>query len=702
MKTILILSIFIFALDGTSQVLGGAPGIIPNWSVAKKIQVGTSYQSKKSLVWFTNAQGVLTETYFPTIDKAQIKDSQILVSDSNSFMLEERTQTKQTVEVISPSLVKLTNEDYLGRFKIEHIFYTKSDRSMVIDEVTVTSKIDGLSFYILVNPALNNTGFHDSGYIISDQLNFTEGETHLQVAASVGLEKLSLGYVGYTDGFQDLKDNYILDNNFTEITTGNIAGIGKIKIPSSKGIYKFHITYDFSESKEVISNENLSFEKDLYSNSWNKYFEKINIPSSINNSKEHQSLYLRSLYTLQVHEDKLNPGALIASLSKPWGDETYESPGVFTGGYHMVWPRDLYHVCTAYINAGDLDTPKRALNFLKRVQYKKGTWSYSERSIPKRGGFPQNIWTNGKEYWGGLQLDQTAYPVHIFYGLWLKADPTEKKKLLSEFGEMITLALDFIVNYGPWTGQERWEENFGISPSTFSAAASALFMGEKILSKPIYKEVATRWLTKPNDNIHTWTFTNRGLIDGGEYYIRVGGCSDHYANWNPNNGATCTISNSGQRVEQTQIIDQGFLKLTLLGLVPANDYRIKKSKEVIDNNIKVKTPNGYGWYRYSFDAYGENKTGRLWPLLSGEHARYEIERYKVNDQTWKETLKKVDKALDSYIKFANEGLMIPEQVWEHTGEGTGGATPLAWSHAEYIKLLWSKENKHNVENLLQN
>jgi hypothetical protein len=87
---------------------------------------------------------------------------------------------------------------------------------------------------------------------------------------------------------------------------------------------------------------------------------------------------------------------------------------------------------------------------------------------------------------------------------------------------------------------------------------------------------------------------------------------------------------------------------------------------------------------------------------SQEHAIYEIERYKVNDQNLKETLKKVDSALESYIKFANEGLMMSEQVWEHTDEGTGGATPLAWSRAEYIKLLWSKEIKHNVENLLQN
>jgi glucoamylase len=49
--------------------------------------------------------------------------------------------------------------------------------------------------------------------------------------------------------------------------------------------------------------------------------------------------------------------------------------------------------------------------------------------------------------------------------------------------------------------------------------------------------------------------------------------------------------------------------------------------------------------------------------------------------------------------FANDGLLISEQVWDgvgdtnphsyQPGDGTDSATPLAWSHAEYIKLLRS-------------
>ena len=61
-------------------------------------------------------------------------------------------------------------------------------------------------------------------------------------------------------------------------------------------------------------------------------------------------------------------------------------------------------------------------------------------------------------------------------------------------------------------------------------------------------------------------------------------------------------------------------------------------------------------------------------------------------------LEKVSMIKESFEGFANAGDMIPEQVFEQTGKGTGAATPLAWSHAEYIKLLWSMDMEKNISN----
>ncbi len=676
-----------------------AQGLTPNWSSARKKQVGTSY-SKQSKVWFTNADGLLTETYYPTIDAAQIKDAQIIASNGQDTFVDEKYKMSHQTQVVHPSLVELDNHS--PKFSISHTYYTANAENILIDEVIINVKEDGWSFYLLVNPALNNTGFHDSGSSNTDRLHFWEDKTNLFVSADVGFLKNSVGYVGVNDGHIDLRSDYNLDSTTNYLENGNLAGTGQLNIPAKAGTYKVYISYAFN-TKTVLTTAQMQNEKKIYKDQWEKYISKLNKP--IFSSYSQRLLYERSLYTLKVHEDKLNPGAMIASLSKPWGEELYEYPGVFTGGYHLVWPRDHYHVSVALLHSGDLETPISALGFLKRIQYKSGQWNFNnERIIPKRGAFPQNVWTNLKEYWGGLQIDQVGYPIHLYYQVYKKIqDPNRKHALYAEFRQMIYDAAEFIYKYGPWSAQERWEENFGISPSSFSVATSALKIASEILGDSKYANKANSWLNPKGNNIHTWTFTTTGEYGDGNYYVRVAGCASYLAQWNPNDGSTCTIANSGSRIKMTKILDQGFLKLALLGLVPAHDWRIKTSLNKVNANIRqtFDGSNGEsysGWYRYSFDAYGELKKGRIWPLLSGEHGRYAIERYQVRDLDWSQAQSRVDNILASYEHFANEGLMIPEQVFEGSAEGTGAATPLAWSHAEFIKLLWSKNDKKNIEN----
>ena len=367
----------------------------------------------------------------------------------------------------------------------------------------------------------------------------------------------------------------------------------------------------------------------------------------------------------------------------------------------------MFNVAVALLNSGDYPAALRALRFLKKIQFKEGSgnWNLNPRIIPKAGAWSQNTWVTGQPYWQGFQIDQTAFPIHLFYHILLKTPAADRPALLAEFQPMLTSALNFIATYGPWTHQERWEENFGISPSSFSAATSALIIGSNIYPNTTYGQnflnIANRWLYTPNDNIDTWTFTTNGPYGDGHYYLRMAGGSSYGANWDPNDNSSLHIANSSVSIPQGKVLDQGFLQLALLGLKSGNSPEIKASKAILDRQISYVTPKGRGWYRYSFDAYGEDGKGRLWPLLSGEHARFAIERYSANDMSWDDVLQETNSIVNSFLGFANNGLMIPEQVFENSGEGTGSATPLAWSHAEYIKLLWSIENKHNIENVLK-
>ena len=89
--------------------------------------------------------------------------------------------------------------------------------------------------------------------------------------------------------------------------------------------------------------------------------------------------------------------------------------------------------------------------------------------------------------------------------------------------------------------------------------------------------------------------------------------------------------------------------------------------------------------------------GRLWTLLTGERGEYDVA---LGD------LAAARKRLDAMMGFANDGGMIPEQVWDRSesraaefrfGKGTGSATPLAWSMAQFIRLAINIKQGHNVE-----
>lgn len=513
-----------------------------------------------------------------------------------------------------------------------------------------------------------------------------------------------MGFEGTSDGWTDLKSDLKMDHAFKSATNGNVTGFAKLSIPSQPGTYTFKIVYEFDAKQTIVQTQNrLKDGKANYSAAWEKYFSTLKVPTGL--SAKEELLYWRSIYAMKVMEDRVHPGALIASLSIPWGEEQKENGQHEVGGYHLIWPRDLYEVAFALLAAGDMVAPHDALRFLKRIQYTKtsGEWHYGKRVIAKEGAFPQNTWVDGRNYWSGFQIDQVGNPVLLFYQLYRAADPVLKAQLMDEFRPMITSALNFIQKNGPWTAQERWEESFGISPDSFAVAAAALLLGEEIFTDGTgysYAETARGWLHKPGDNIDSWTFTTSGPFGSGHYYLRIAGCDEHFAIWDPNRDVLCTIANSGQRVNAKEILDQGFLKLVLLGLKDARDSKIKSSLEVLNQHLRVTTPRGTAWYRYKYDAYGEEKKGRLWTLLISEHARYEIERFMAHDLTWQETEANLRPMIDSYLGLANAGYMLPEQVFED-GEGTGGATPLSWSHGEYVKLLWSRELQRNIENPFQ-
>ena len=165
------------------------------------------------------------------------------------------------------------------------------------------------------------------------------------------------------------------------------------------------------------------------------------------------------------------------------------------------------------------------------------------------------------------------------------------------------------------------------------------------------------------------------------------------------------IRNRGDRdatLEADLLVSPDALALVRFGLRAADDPRIVNTITAIDAVLKRELPAGPYWYRYNDDGYGEHTDGqpfdgsgigRLWPLLTGERAHYALAAGRFDEAR---------RLLRTLEATASPGGLLPEQIWDsddiparqlYLGRPSGSAMPLAWAHAEHIKLLRSLRDK---------
>ncbi|HBB87727.1 MAG TPA: glucoamylase [Blastocatellia bacterium] len=668
----------------------GAPGADAHWPTAAKNGFGTA-NSLRSKVWFTLAEGVMTEVYYPTLDVPNVQTLQLVVTQGNRV----ETELDDTVHRLEiPDAAALTfrqvNTAKSGAYKITKTYLTDPERSSVLIDVTFeTNDAEECkcSISVYYDPSLNNSGMHDSALRDGDWLVAADNDKASALTAiEYDLDNPVNGYLGINDGLTQLRRGGTI-TPYVRADKGNVVQMARVRVPFGLARSRERFTFVLAFGRnagEAITNGAASARKGFaatraqYEHGWHPYAKTL--PRV---EPKYQQQFNMCAMVLRALEDKTYRGAMIASPSIPWGGgPNANEPTV--SGYHAVWSRDLYQVATAFHAMGDHATANRALDFLFHVQQKPD------------GSFPQNSRVDGRPIGGGLQMDQVALPLIMAY----QFGRTDRQTWLKH----IKPAADFIAAKGPATIQDRWEEKPGYSPATIAAEIAGLVCAAHIARQNGAFTSARAYLKRADDwvgNIERWTSTSTGSYQNGRYYMRI------TANDNPNDGARIEINSGGGNYDEREIIDAGFLELVRLGIKTADDPLIVKSLAVVDKLIKVETPAGDAWYRYNHDAYGErldgkpydgrNGAGRLWTLLTGERGEYELARGETAAAR---------KRLDTMLAFANDGLMIPEQVWDRSatsdsafrlGSGTGSATPLAWSMAQFIRLTLNLESGRNLE-----
>jgi len=673
----------------------GWPGIEPKWTHGGKDGVGTAYAAS-SRVWFTFWNGIITEVYYPTVDRPQLRDLQYLITDGKSFFHEEKRHLESKLERLSDHGLgyRCTNSDPAGRYAIVKEIIADPHLPCVLQYTRLTgdeSFISGLRLYVLCAPHLEVGGWGNSGYVLrvaGRTLLVAERKgTWLALAATVPFSHVSCGYVGRSDGWTDLSDNFQMDWEFDHAPDGNIALTGELDVTSTR---EFTLGLAFGNSQhhavstlfQALSTPFADHRK-RYEEQWARSSAGI-LPLE-KASDDRGNLYRASFNLLRAHEDKSYPGAFIASLSIPWGEAVGDED---QGGYHLVWTRDMVNSANAMLAAGDRTTPLRALIYLSVSQQ-------------ENGGFAQNFWINGEPYWRGVQLDEVAFPILLAWRL-------QRENALQDFDPypMVLRAAAYLVRHGPLTPQERWEEVSGYSPSTLASNIAALICAA-CFARERGDDPTAKYLEEYADflecHVESWTVTTEGTLLPGvaRHYLRVlpERADNPTPEENPNQG-NITIANRPPCVQSVfpakEIVDAGFLELVRHGVRRPDDPIIVDSLKVVDAVLKVETPFGPCWRRYNHDGYGQREDGgafvgwgqgRAWPLLTGERGHYEL----AAGHDTKPFLRAME-------RFASATGLLPEQVWDgrdqpqrymYCGRPTGSAMPLMWAHAEYIKLLRS-------------
>ena len=720
---------------------------------ARKDCVGTS-AATASKVWSTVADGQLSDVYEPTVDNTDVKAMEWVVTNGSSWTDTQGRDMTYTVRA-DPSGMSctVTAADAAHGYSLSTTYVTDPFSDAVVAH-TVYKGPAGLRVYARLQPLVNGNGGGGTTNAGGNSAQiYTAGHGRIVVAWNTntrttavnrtyavptyevlteagGLEQASAGYAGTpSDGANSLTTSYQLPD-YNSAPDGDVVLTARVRFDRSG---RANLALGFGRTltaavgvAQAAAAAPWSPMLARYLAGWRHYDASLNRPSPAL-SLAQQVEYYRAINVVKASEDKTFAGAIVAGLASPWGqsvpagvDGAYDRP-TFFGSYREVFARDLYEAFSALLVAGDTRTAQAATLFL------------FDRQQQADGSMPRNSLLNGEAApdTGGLQLDETSYPILMAWQSGLAGDH-------ELYVGHVRRAADFLVANGPSDGVERWEEQSGYSPSTIAAEIAGLTAASAIAAANgdpararLYQATADYYAR----NVKAWTVTTvaNASYSASPYFIRIA------PDGNPNDASTLNLGNGGPSgVPQQQVVDAGFLELVRLGVLPATDPTIENSLTVVDNTIEVQTPGGAGFYRYGTlgtvngapakdlkgkrtakggDGYGDcyqpgmtscpaigspwaptgTGTGHPWPVLDGERGEYDLAAGQAAQAR---------ALLQAMLNMGSRDGMEPEQVWEDPalaasaygsdpttasigfapGSPDGSASPLTWAEAQYVRL----------------
>ncbi len=202
--------------------------------------------------------------------------------------------------------------------------------------------------------------------------------------------------------------------------------------------------------------------------------------------------------------------------------------------YREVFARDSYETFTGLLADGDQASARQMVTFM-----------FDHAQQPD-GSFPRDSLLNGSvapDTFGLSEIDEVAYPLLM---AWESGFAGQK----SFYAAHVRPAADYIVDHGPTTGAERWEEHPGYSPSTIAAEIAGLVAAAHLAQAAGDTARAQLYLATADHyqrNVKAWTVTTTGPYANHRYFIRLSPTG------NPNTDETYDLGNGSSNSRRPAI-----------------------------------------------------------------------------------------------------------------------------------------------------
>src|SRR5437879_3959443 len=495
----------------------GGPGAPPMWGTGRKMAFGAAPGSR-SKVWYTLADGNLSEVFFPYLDRVALHELRFFVSASGAPPVDDAADGQHSISWISPGVPAFHVDSTHHEYRLTKEFFSDPEENAMLIAATFTPELPDLRLYLQASAHWQPGTEGNFGSVLDTHppaLLLQQQDVWICVVGP--FSRATVGYFRSSDVHIDLSD-----------AVGTELGV-------RAGTFQLAIGFAHSraDAEEVARNalqKGAGTVRQAFERAWHAQAE---IPRALEKVSGDEGMLARASFAL-LHclEDKSHAGDFIAAPAAPWGELNHDGSHL----YQLVWPRDLCRIATALLDGGDSEAALRAFRHLQAQQRPDGGWY-------------QNWTIDGTPHWQSTELDQIALPILLAWRLGvagcLDHDP---------YPTMVRRAAQFIIREGPLTTLDRWEDSGGLSPSTLAACIAALIVASEFandagehIAAGHFRAVADYW----NDRVEAWCSLSSGQ------YLRLGSDPDR----RPTEGA----------------IAPEFLELVRYGLRRPKDERVLRS-----------------------------------------------------------------------------------------------------------------------------